>query len=103
MRRAPEPAGEERAGGPGVPVLPERAEALLEGPGATDLEVLAVQSPEGRPLLIGKILWSPQPQVLGAREPLIPRPLERAVFAATDMIDGLVQVNRPGFSGELIT
>src|SRR5262245_18234286 len=75
MRRPPEPPGEEGARGAGIAVRPEGAEPLLEGPDAGDLEVLALERAEGDALFIRQILGPSQPQVLGAREPRVARPL----------------------------
>jgi len=77
---------------PAIAVLPEGAESFLEGPGATNLEILALQSAERRALLIGHVFRPAQPQVLGAGEPLVPRALEGAVFPAADVIDGVMQM-----------
>jgi len=92
MGGAPEPTGEERGGHAGVAVLPEGAEALLEGPGPADLEVLPLQGAERGPLRLAQILGPAQPQVLGARQAFIANALEGPVLAAPHPIDGLVQM-----------
>src|SRR5262249_8526327 len=92
MGGSPVPAREERLGGTGVPVRPERAEPFFEGPGAPDLEILALQVAERRALLVAHVLRPAQPQVLRAGEPLVAGSLEGAVLPGTDVIDGVVQM-----------
>ena len=92
MGGAPEPTREERPGRSGIAVLPEGTEALLEHPRPPHLEVFPLQGSEDQALLRRQVREPAQPQVPGAREPFVPGALERAVFAASHVIDGLMQV-----------
>ena len=63
MGGPPDPAGEERLGRPGVDVLPELPEALLQSPGSRHLEVRVLQRAERGPRFRGHVRESGGPQI----------------------------------------
>jgi len=82
----PEPAGEEGQGSATIGVVPELAEALLEGPRSRDLEVAVLQALEDRALGITHRLGSHEPEVLRPREARVVRLLQCPVLGLAHLV-----------------
>lgn len=91
MSGRPEPAGEAGQSRAAIGVVPEPAEAFLEGPGAHHLEIAMLEMPQGRPLRVTHVL-RPHPEVLRPRKALVVSLLQCPVLGLAHVVHRIIGV-----------